>query len=155
MNDPSLESYCNVLYEFAISSFAVISGNFALSRHLTAFLKIPRIKSGIVPHMLVYVLMKFGSDWAIFYLFMTSNVHPFFTTFFADQPWASSSLVVSDHWSSNCYYFSTTHPFHINDPSLESYDVAFYGFLCFRCLYQQCVHLWAKHLCTHNLLTYR
>ena len=30
--------------------------------------------------------------------------------------------------------------FHINDPSLESYDVAVYGFLLFRCLYQE-VHV--------------
>ena len=30
------------------------------------------------------------------------------------------------------------HPLHINDPSLENYEVAVYGFLflCFRCLYQ-------------------
>ena len=69
----------------------------------------------------------FGTDWAIFYLFMTSNVH----TFFADQPFASSSLVVSDHQSWNCYYFWTTHPFHINDPSLESYVVAVCSFMVF------------------------
>ena len=34
------------------------------------------------------------------------RVHPFFTTFFADQLWASSFLVVSDHQSSNFYYFT-------------------------------------------------
>ena len=43
--------------------------------------------------MLVCVLMKFGSGWAIFYLFMTSNVHPFFTTFFADQPGPAHPLL--------------------------------------------------------------
>ena len=37
--------------------------------------------------------MKFGSGWAIFYLFMTSNVHPFFTTFFADQPGPAHPLL--------------------------------------------------------------
>ena len=54
MNDPSLESYCNVLYErfcfskesrvfFAnISNFSVISGNFALWRHSASFDAIPQ-----------------------------------------------------------------------------------------------------------------
>ena len=85
-----------------VSSFSVISGIFTLwrlRRHLTPFHKIPKIKSGIVSDMLLHDLTKCGSDWAIFYLFMTSNVHRFFTTFFADQSWASSSLVVSDYQS--------------------------------------------------------
>ena len=35
--------------------------------------------------MLVHVLTKFRSNWAIFYLFMTFNIHPFFTKFFVDH----------------------------------------------------------------------
>ena len=53
-----------------------------IRRYLTAFHKMFKIKSGIVPHMLVHLQAKFGSVWATFYLFMTSNVHPFFTTIF-------------------------------------------------------------------------
>ena len=112
--------------------FKVILPCDAIWLQLTPFHKIPKIKSGIVPHMLVDVLTKFGSDWDIFYLFMTSFIYSLFTTFFADQLWASSSLVVADHQSSNYYYFWITNSFHTNGPSLESYDVAVYGFLCSR-----------------------
>ena len=130
--------------------------SYVIRRHLTPFHKNPQIKLGLAPRMLVHVLTKFGSDWAIFYLFMTSNVHFCFTTFFADQSWASSSFVASDNQSSKCYYFWTTHSFHINDLSLERYDVAvcsLTGF--FRCLYQTIMCLWANHLCIGNMSTYR
>ena len=172
MNDPSLESYCDIIYDFFCfskescnffadaSNFSVISGNFALCRHSTSFDAIPqdvKIKSGIVPHMLVHVLTKFRSNWAIFYQCMTSIVHPFFTIFFVDQLCASSYLVVSGPKSSNNYFFWITHPFHINDPSLESYDVAVYGFLYFRCLYQAMhvsirqtfMYTWSAYLLTN------
>ena len=136
MNDTSLERYCNVLYEFFcyrvtwffcwrqqfFSNFRYFACGM-IRRHLMPFHKMSKFKSGIAPHVMVHILTKFGSDWAIFYLFISSNVHSFF----------SSSLVVSDHQSLNCYNFWTTYSFYINDPSLESYDVAAYGFLC---LYQ-------------------
>ena len=92
MNNPSLESYCNLLYEFLcfskesrkyfadVSSFSVISGNFdlwSIRGHLTPFHNMLKNKSRIAPHMLVHVLTKFASDWAIFCLFMIYNIHSF------------------------------------------------------------------------------
>ena len=72
------------------------------------------------------------------------------TTFFADQPWASSSVVVSDHQSSNCYYFWTTHPSHINDPLLKSYvAVCSLTFFSIDDSIRQCMYLWPKHLCMY------
>ena len=114
-----------------VTSFSVISRNFALD----VIPQDAQYQIKYVLHMLVHLLTKFDSDLAIFYLSMTSNIQHFFTTFFSDHLPVSSSLFVSDHKSSNCYYFWTTHPFHKNDLSLESFDVAVFGFVCFRCLH--------------------
>ena len=71
MNNPSLESYFNVLYEFlrftkesrdifaGNSSFSVILGNFAQWHHSTPFDTIPQDVQNQIrkfPHMLVLVL---------------------------------------------------------------------------------------------------
>ena len=67
-----------------VSSFSVILGNFSLWHHwryLTPFHNMPKFKPGIIPHVLMHVLTKLGRDWAMFFLFMTSNVNPFFHIF--------------------------------------------------------------------------
>ena len=93
MNDTSLESYCNVLYEFFcyrvtwffcwrqqfFSNFRYFACGM-IQRHLMPFHKMSKFKSGMVPHVMVHILTKFGSDWAIFYLFISSNVHSFFSS---------------------------------------------------------------------------
>ena len=118
-----------------------------IRRYLTAFHKMFKIKSEIVSHMLVHLQAKFGSVWANFYLFMTSNVHPFFTTIFFIPCciWSPifKLLLFLSH-SSVLYKW----------PLVRKLCYSLWVFYVLDVCIRQRIYLWAKHLCIHNLLNY-
>ena len=83
---------------------------FAQWRHFTSFKAIPQdVQNQISNCWLVLCLCMPWPSLVVTELFFTYLWFPsyisFFTTVFADQPLASSSLVLSAHQPSNCYYF--------------------------------------------------
>ena len=144
-------------------SFSVISGDFALWRHSSSFDAILQDAQNQTRNCSAHVgawsapacATKFGSDRAIFYVFMTSKVHFFFTTFFSTSHGSAHPLlylITNLQIAINCCIIAARP---LTEGMMNVYTLCFLFCVFFNRYLSQAMHVSVSQTFIHNLLTYR
>ena len=162
MNNPSLESYYNAIYEFLcfskesrvffadVSSLSIISGNFSFWRHSTW-------RSKLNQEFLLTWWRMFWQSLAVMshFLLIYDFQHKSFSNHISCWPAGGPAhpllyLITNLQIAINCCIIAVGA---LRERILNVYTVLSILFFSIDVCIRQCKYLRAKHLCIHNLLT--